>query len=103
MICTGECCSTLYFPGTHDQIKQHADILIDGWQIINMIDPTGEQSSKGHHYTCKHWDQTTRLCTIYENRPFMCSDYPYGQACEHCGLEEGIPPSERLVIQRAGI
>jgi Fe-S-cluster containining protein len=44
--------------------------------------------SEGHVYTCRHFDDETRLCTIYERRPEMCRDYPYGHSggCEYeCG------------------
>lgn len=37
-------------------------------------------------YTCKHWDEDTRLCTAYDERPKMCQEYPYTKKCEHgCG------------------
>lgn len=37
----------------------------------------------GPFFRCRHWDETTRLCGIYDTRPAMCRDYPYGQPCEH--------------------
>jgi Fe-S-cluster containining protein len=42
--------------------------------------------------TCRHWDETARLCTAYDQRPRMCRDYPYygdngGKACDYgCGF-----------------
>lgn len=36
----------------------------------------------GHHFTCRHWDEETRLCGAYNERPAMCSEYPYGNVCE---------------------
>lgn len=36
-------------------------------------------------YTCRHWDEVTRLCTIYDRRPGMCSGYPYDGRCGACG------------------
>lgn len=40
-------------------------------------------------FTCRHWDEESRLCTVYDKRPTMCSDYPYtGQQCERgCGYK----------------
>lgn len=29
------------------------------------------------YYRCIYWDESTRLCTAYRDRPEMCSDYPY--------------------------
>jgi len=44
---------------------------------------------KVHHYSCKHLDRKTGECTIYEFRPRMCVDYPYGEKCEYpgCGFK----------------
>jgi Fe-S-cluster containining protein len=39
-------------------------------------------------FTCRHWDEETRLCGAYDTRPGMCSKYPYGSPCERgCGYE----------------
>lgn len=32
-------------------------------------------------YTCKHHDVKTGNCSIYEHRPRMCRDFPYGSSC----------------------
>src|ERR1035441_4571190 len=29
------------------------------------------------HYKCIYWDEDTRLCGAYGDRPQMCSEYPY--------------------------
>lgn len=55
------------------------------------------------HYTCRHWDEDTRLCTIYEDRPNMCRDFPYGNVCTHgCGynnIEESDLPERYKIVQ----
>ncbi len=39
-------------------------------------------------FTCRHWDTETRLCTVYDQRPDMCRDYPYrGRSCARGGCE----------------
>lgn len=38
---------------------------------------------RGHYYTCKHFDPVSGNCTNYENRPKMCSEYPYGRMCSY--------------------
>lgn len=44
-------------------------------------------------YTCKNWDEETRLCTVYDERPDMCRYYPYGRECDHgCGYK--LPQAE---------
>jgi Fe-S-cluster containining protein len=82
-----------------------ADELRDGEMIADMVIPLTldqanerlerfgagreyEPAAEGHVYTCRHFDDETRLCTIYERRPEMCRDYPYAQdgGCEYdCG------------------
>ena len=44
-----------------------------------------KENGKGHWYTCKHYDKVSGNCTDYENRPKMCSDYPYGGKCKYKG------------------
>ncbi len=34
-----------------------------------------------HNYTCKHHDPVSGDCLNYENRPNMCSQYPYKRSC----------------------
>lgn len=47
-------------------------------------------------FTCRHWDEATRLCTAYEQRPWMCRDYPYGRTCERaCGYEQPKQDSQK--------
>jgi Fe-S-cluster containining protein len=37
-------------------------------------------------FSCQHWNEETKLCGSYENRPRMCSKYPAdGDLCCHCG------------------
>jgi Fe-S-cluster containining protein len=40
---------------------------------------------RGHRYRCKHLDQKTRNCTIYDIRPTMCQDYPGKHSCNYAG------------------
>lgn len=48
-----------------------------------MRGTTGE----AYHYTCKHLNKETGLCTDYENRPEMCRLYPYGGQCNYQDCE----------------
>lgn len=43
------------------------------------------EESEGHWYRCKHFDTKEKKCTIYEIRPRMCRDYPYGKPCNYAG------------------
>jgi len=50
-------------------------------------------------YACRHWDEETRLCRIYEHRPQICRDFPYDEECRHgCGYR---PPPEVIAYWAA--
>lgn len=72
-----------------EDVDKVADMLIplDGGKPVSWHAATGKpypQDGKNrYHYTCKHFDTETRRCTNYENRPAMCSKYPYGRKCEY--------------------
>ena len=107
--CPGWCCAVIHQPGTFSELAAAAGILQDGELVLDMIQPISrdnairrrrqhglrvdnlETAKDGHLYTCRHWDDRTRLCGIYERRPAMCRDYPYAESCAHCGLTMGIP------------
>jgi Fe-S-cluster containining protein len=56
---------------------------------VNPPDPGIERSYSDHHpphhYTCKHFDPKSGNCGIYDIRPAMCRNYPYGSSCNYSG------------------
>lgn len=46
--------------------------------------PDPDMSQVLHFYRCRNL-QPNGDCGIYETRPLMCRDYPYGEACRHDG------------------
>ncbi len=40
---------------------------------------------KCHYYRCRLFDEKAKKCTIYEIRPKMCREYPYGKKCNYTG------------------
>jgi Fe-S-cluster containining protein len=109
--CPGHCCVAFYLPTPHDRVEEIAEGMRDGEVIAEMVIPltvseanerlerfgSGREyrkDSEGHVYTCRHFDDESRLCTIYEQRPEMCRDYPYGHdgGCEYeCGYCAPLP------------
>jgi Fe-S-cluster containining protein len=101
--CPGHCCVAFYLTASHDALDEIREGMRDGEQIADMVVPLSlaeanerlerfgsgrqyEPESEGHLYTCRHFDDATRLCTIYDDRPEMCRDYPYATGCEFgCG------------------
>jgi Fe-S-cluster containining protein len=63
----------------------------------------GGKRRKFHIYTCKHFDKKKRECTIYEFRPMMCRDYPYGKGCNYaaCTWKHHKRPAVDLKKKRA--
>lgn len=101
--CTGHCCKAFTLPISPDELKAKAGVYRDGHIIADMAVylgtgthdlKTGEfvkqENSGWHVYGCRHL-QGNGDCGIYENRPFMCRDYPYGHPCkfENCTAENG--------------
>lgn len=105
--CPGSCCERFHLSSGPDHLREiiaaqeqrqaegrpvAEDILRDNRYILDMVIPLDDGSGL---YTCRHWDPETRLCTAYEQRPWMCRAYPYGRHCEYgCtynGRNVGVP------------
>lgn len=97
--CPGHCCVAFYLEAPHDRLDEIRTELTDGEQIADMVIPLSlaeanarlerfgadrEYGSdcEGFIYTCRHFDDATRLCRIYADRPEMCREYPYARGCE---------------------
>ena len=103
MGCSGKCCAVFNYPTPpevlatrgHEDDAFLADMLIaltpDEAEArmlrFNITPPEGmdlrEWAEAAPTYTCRHWDENTHLCEVYEDRPRMCREYPYDQACQH--------------------
>lgn len=101
--CSGKCCAVFNFPRTPEELLQRDDP--ESQFIGNMLIPLDREGGlarcekfeidppEGYglvewldaadRYTCRHWDEDTRLCGVYEERPRMCRDYPYDKPCQH--------------------
>lgn len=108
--CPGYCCAAFMLRIDHEAaVEKDWSKVEDGEALVDMLIPLPSAigverlraagsplADRGlladHAYTCRHWDESTRLCGIYAERPAMCRRYP-GDAddgsgeCEHgCGL-----------------
>jgi Fe-S-cluster containining protein len=113
--CNGRCCAVFHLSRPADKLDELRETVIDGAKIADMaialtvdeaiarrerfeIPPPRSNETAGGWYTCRHWDEATRLCTIYEERPEMCRDYPYDAECEHgCGYVAPIETRAKWV------
>lgn len=112
--CTGNCCNEFVMT-IGDSVEAIRTRLLtnvyDGHFIADMLIPirplvAGSKLPNGDVlkaedvgtrcigwvFTCKHFDREKRACTVYESRPNMCREYPYGKPCEHgdqCSWSQG--------------
>lgn len=111
--CTGHCCRAFTLPFTPQGLaalvareahlpKSEARELAPMLVYLGTFEPQeaearfGHCSSGEHHYwTCRNHDRVTGNCTIYETRPRMCIDYPYGKPCNY--IECTSQPEPELV------
>ena len=111
--CTGACCSVFVLHYNPQEIRSQASHIHEGQYIAAMVEPLtldaaaqrcadyGLEWPASIHsagpieeiadrlYTCRFWDERTRGCVQYANRPEMCSSYPYRRKCLHCGWHGG--------------
>lgn len=106
LTCAGNCCAVFVLP--KDCLPRlasgEANGPVDGPFIADMVIPLTRRQARDRmrrlgmawpwfrrrvlkydFYTCRHWDEVTRLCTVYKQRPKMCRDFPYGAECAHAG------------------
>jgi hypothetical protein len=89
--CPGACCTIFPFElGTKDSPAERK-------RILDLIVPVGEiaySAGRGSatHYGCRVFDPATMRCREYDQRPNMCSRYPYGRACGWCTVGDPNQP-----------
>jgi Fe-S-cluster containining protein len=112
-VCTGACCAVFPLSLGYTMFNPRINTALtpDNAYIADMLIPlTVEEADErmarlGYApvvpaegwglFTCRHWDEETRLCGAYETRPKMCSAYPYATTCERgCGYE--LTPQEKI-------
>jgi hypothetical protein len=49
------------------------------------------------HFTCRNWNEASRLCDAYDQRPRMCRGFPYDRTCDACG-HPPVPLSVELKV-----
>jgi Fe-S-cluster containining protein len=111
--CTGLCCAAFRIPQTraalreagkhgHEEAGQIAEMLIpltpkearERHQAFGGTSMKFPWSDRGHNFTCRHWDEDTRMCGIYEDRPDMCREFPYGKGCAFGCSCKGTPTAD---------
>lgn len=118
--CNGDCCVAFRVPFTlvdlaegnvGDMDVEEARMLADMLEPLTLAEtrlrqldfirgviPVFDESDEGFLYKCKNWDEETRLCTIYEDRPPMCRDFPYGKPCRYGCECVGEEPAPEVII-----
>lgn len=113
--CTGHCCRQFFLPVRPGELAERAaeendseirtvarmaiPIAREDWQELCVTDDCeAVEAQGGWMYTCKNFDTVAGNCTIYETRPNMCRDYPYGRACRYreCTSSVRTPEGARI-------
>ncbi len=108
--CIGDCCRAFVLSGTYGELLRSYDawrarqptsirhgggqmgIINDVWILALMIRPLGEfrvnpvtgakYAKPVAFYSCSHLNANGD-CGIYDRRPAMCRNFPYGKECEN--------------------
>jgi Fe-S-cluster containining protein len=124
MGCSGKCCAVFNFPSSPEQLRERVEKGTDGPDDAFLADmlvgltaeeaqeralrfevslpegyTLGSWAAAAPLYTCRHWDEESRLCKVYDERPKMCRDYPYIGRCQHdCGCDFVQPTEKRTEL-----
>lgn len=104
--CTGHCCKKFFLPYDPQGLQELKQRILkndligkvdtDNLMVIDMVIPLGPLNgldvngdpinrsttkTEGYYYTCKNYKDGN--CTVYETRPYVCSDYPYSELCRY--------------------
>lgn len=120
MNCQGDCCVAFRVPYTMEELEA-GDVgdqdQAEAFVLAEMLEPLTLQEfmdrqdefvlgartrvteeDDGHLYKCKKWDEETRLCTDYENRPPMCRTFPYDKPCRYGCSCTGDPVGPEVIV-----
>lgn len=118
--CTGHCCRRFHLYVTIDEIQKDLDEgkrrfdPEEARKLVAMLVPLPVEegdniaTDREGFFTCRHLHTITGDCLNYENRPKLCSDYPYDHACtfKGCTWDEGrnrCPPDVVVKQQRVSL
>jgi Fe-S-cluster containining protein len=96
--CSGDCCVAFPLSCSKDWLgstrAQDGDLLAFMLREITVQEAADRRARFGvdkpvrdtgqQWFRCIYWDEETRLCGAYENRPAMCRDYPYPPTPRTC-------------------
>lgn len=119
--CTGACCAAFVISGGMDNFKRLLDGRTNEYRgdhmvrLKDILEPISSDEARDRltrfggslkdfdpaqqMFKCTKWDETTRRCTVYEQRPAMCHDYP-SKACDHGCSTKGKRYDTPAVLRR---
>ncbi|MGE5681830.1 MAG: YkgJ family cysteine cluster protein [Bacillota bacterium] len=88
--CKGHCCRAFTLPYSPEELEGLKNKTIceesDFYKVPRIVEYIGSFAFdvagnllpyEMYWYTCKHFNKETGDCMNYENRPYMCKDFPY--------------------------
>ena len=93
--CARVCCSGFEIDFSRKQLWEEAfkedygRSCLEDAKLLFVLLEFQYETETGYHYTCRAYDEETGDCTIYEDRPQMCKDFPGNGGCEFpgCGFK----------------
>lgn len=100
--CNGACCFAIYLTTNGEErgieaIKEHPECTNEAARMIEIFEVVPEWSGIAAYHRCRVFDG--KQCTEYEQRPTLCSAYPYSHECEFC--DGGVMRDVSEVLRRS--
>lgn len=90
-VCKGHCCASFTLPSPEKLVQKFnnpnselSNLDRDTFIYLRETEGVEEGDPNNHEYTCKYF--VNGRCSIYKDRPKMCSEFPYNYICGICGL-----------------
>ena len=111
--CRGHCCRRFALKHSYEKLQNESTRVAGGetseikdvQTIAAMVIPVARNALAGEHvYTCKNLSPAGD-CTIYEQRPQMCRDFPQAKGCHFWKCESdqsayfGLPLWKKILTR----
>ena len=83
----GKCCIAIFMPisleaiQTMNCIRFDKEFILEHWSSITEAEAIRRNpeipSGAPWYYECDMFDDNTNLCKCYDNRPYVCTNFPY--------------------------
>jgi Fe-S-cluster containining protein len=102
----GKCCQAIWLAANKKQVKEilvrdpnntDAKFIFNNWKRISKKEAlktnphiTVFTKEKGYFYKCDKYDHKNKRCGDYENRPKVCSGFPFYEGYKYSRVINGV-------------